>query len=286
MRSEDEMMDLIFKVAQGIPSVKAIALNGSKVYQKKNKDPFQDYDIVYFVEDDKMKNLIDHRQWLKLFGEILVMQTPMIEDGTTYSYEDRFNFLMMFLDGNRIDLGLCPLSKIQQWVDEDPVAKVLKDPYHLLPEEKLLSNDLIYQVNMPNQQKFQDVCNEFWWVNPYVVKGILRDEYFYALDHFHHIQESFLELLSWQLASINDGPLIIGKNFKHLKDYIDEDFYREILSWQNNGSIEQLAIHLLAIQVAFSKIRRLFLDGNPNYSYNEIEETNVMNYTREKLGKF
>lgn len=283
MRSEKEMMDLIYQVADGLPSVKAIALNGSKVYQKKKKDNFQDFDIVYFVEDNEMENLVNNRDWLKPFGEILIMQTPMIEEGVPYSYEDRFNFLMLFQDENRIDLGLCPLSKIPQWVEEDPVGKVLKDPNHLLPTEKLLSTDFIYRVKKPSQQKFQDVCNEFWWLSPYVVKGIIRDEYFYALDHFHFVQKCFLELLSWKLAGSFEKPLNLGKNMKYLKDFLDENFYKEILSWQNNGSTNQLAVHLLAIQVAFSKIRAEFVKNNPEYHYNENEELKVMKYTKEKL---
>lgn len=282
MRSEKEMMHLIFEVAKKLQVVEAIALNGSKVYRKTNTDDFQDFDVVYFVKEEEMENLITNRTWLEDFGEILVMQTPMIEEGVPYHYSERFNFLMLFKDGNRIDLGLCPVPKISQWAKEDPVAEILDDPKGLLGKETLYQDEAIYYVQKPSQQKFQEVCNEFWWVSPYVVKGILREEFFYALDHFNHLQGCFLELLSWYLASDDNYQITLGKNYKYLKNYLREEEMAKILSWQNNGDYPHLARHFLKLQEAFQQLAKLYSDKE-KYSYHQKEAENVLAYTKRKL---
>ena len=51
MRSEDEMYSLILEAAKNDNRVKAVYMNGSRTNENVPKDMFQDYDIVYVVED-------------------------------------------------------------------------------------------------------------------------------------------------------------------------------------------------------------------------------------------
>ena len=50
MRTDQEMLDLILQIAKKI-QVDAVALSGSRTNQKAPKDEFQDYDVVYLVEN-------------------------------------------------------------------------------------------------------------------------------------------------------------------------------------------------------------------------------------------
>jgi len=51
MRSEQEVMDLILRVANADERIRAVLLVGSRANPAAPKDIYQDYDITYFVED-------------------------------------------------------------------------------------------------------------------------------------------------------------------------------------------------------------------------------------------
>ncbi len=86
-----------------------------------------------------------------------------------------FGYLMLFKDGNRIDLTLFPVDKIQNEFKRDSLTKVLLDKdgllLHVLPPD--MSD---YLIKEPTQKEFTDCCNEFWWVSTYVAKGLRRNE--------------------------------------------------------------------------------------------------------------
>ena len=50
MRTETEMMNLILQIAESL-KIDAVALSGSRTDDQAPKDEFQDYDVVYIVDD-------------------------------------------------------------------------------------------------------------------------------------------------------------------------------------------------------------------------------------------
>ena len=61
MRTEPEMLDLILQTAKAL-QVNAVAMSGSRTNPKAPKDEFQDYDVVYMVEN--LDGLVADRAWL------------------------------------------------------------------------------------------------------------------------------------------------------------------------------------------------------------------------------
>lgn len=116
MRTDTEMMTLILQIADTL-KVEAIALSGSRTNPQSVKDEFQDYDVVYIVDD--LKDLISDLSWLNQFGNRLISQHNVVDH--------RHLYLMLFEDGNRIDLTLCPKEYIQEWVDSEANFEVIKD---------------------------------------------------------------------------------------------------------------------------------------------------------------
>lgn len=51
MRNEKEMLDLILRTAVNDPEIRAVYMNGSRTNPNVKKDIFQDYDIVYVVNE-------------------------------------------------------------------------------------------------------------------------------------------------------------------------------------------------------------------------------------------
>ena len=48
-------------------------------------------------------------------------------------------------------------------------------------EPFLPASDSDFIIKKPTEHLFNDCCNEFWWICPYVAKGIWRDELSYAM---------------------------------------------------------------------------------------------------------
>lgn len=271
-RSETEMMQLILETAKSLPEVAAVAMNGSRANPKLPKDAYQDFDIVYFVTDKGP--LLADRSWLRAFGEILIMQTP--EEMTLFppSLGERFTFLMQFMDGNRLDLMLCPLSAIPEWA-EDPLVEVLYDPQHLLPQR--VSTDEPFWLKQPTQAEVLDSWNEFWWLSLYVAKGLQRHELVYAMDHHQSCVYEYLRLLEW-LAGFRAGfQQSIGKHDKwlfHLLPEKEADF-AQCLSYRTEAETWE---SLLGLQRLFSRdmAELAVLSG---FDYPQAQGATIISYT-------
>ena len=109
------MLDVILKTAETL-QVEAVAMSGSRTNPKTLKDEFQDYDVVYLVEN--FEELISDLSWIDQFGKRIIEQEVRLGH--------RRLFLMLFEDGNRIDLTLCPKDYIQEWIDSEAGFTVLE----------------------------------------------------------------------------------------------------------------------------------------------------------------
>ena len=77
--------------------------------------------VVYIVED--LDGLVADLAWLERFGKRIIEQHNLLDHRRLY--------LMLFEDGNRIDLTLCPKEHIKEWVDSEADFTVLDDPQGL-----------------------------------------------------------------------------------------------------------------------------------------------------------
>ena len=102
MRNEKEMYDMLLKIAQDDARIKAVYMNGSRTNKNVPKDIFQDYDVVYVVNETKP--FIDDKEWINKFGDIWYMQYPDEHPDFPSDKENFYGWLMQFRDGNRIDL--------------------------------------------------------------------------------------------------------------------------------------------------------------------------------------
>ncbi|MGX7151065.1 aminoglycoside 6-adenylyltransferase [Enterococcus ureasiticus] len=276
MRTEEEMFRLILDTAKNDPKVLAVGMNGSRTNKQVPKDSFQDYDIVYIVES--LDAFVKDQSWIDRFGPRLIMQTP--EDMVLFppTRNGRFTYLMLFEDGNRIDLTLCPKEQANTWNEGDRLAEILLDKEQLLP--KLTeATDQDYWVKRPSQAEFLDCCNEFWWVSTYVVKGLCRNELFYAADHLNeNCRKELLRLLSWQVGADHDYHFSVGKNYKYLPDYLTNEQYEAVLKTMDVSSISLAWSALITLQKQFDDYAWNFSQKN-GLVYDRKTAEKVMKYT-------
>ncbi len=124
MRSESEMLDLILETAKRDERVRAVIMNGSKVNPNAPKDFFQDYDVVYIVTEKE--SFLADPGWIKVFGELMILQLPDEMSDPPPEGKDYYGYLMQFADGNRIDLSLFLVSKLDK-LEEDSLTLTLLD---------------------------------------------------------------------------------------------------------------------------------------------------------------
>ena len=124
MRSEQEMLELIVDTAKKDERIRAVIMNGSRANPNAPRDPFQDFDIVYVVAD--VAPFGHNYEWIKRFGEIMIMQMPEDMQDPPPSQDGGFTYLMQFTDGNRIDLMIYPLAKLHER-GKDSLSVILLD---------------------------------------------------------------------------------------------------------------------------------------------------------------
>lgn len=263
------MLSLLIKIAKNL-KVKAVALSGSRTDTKAPKDEFQDYDVVYVVDD--FDNLTSDLSWLDYFGKRIIEQEVVLDHRRLY--------LMLFEDGNRIDLTLCLKDHMQEWVDSEAGFTVLEDPEHLF--EPYSQNLERYWTSPASAIDFEKACNEFWWVSAYVVKGICRKQVIYATDHLYGIcQQEFLKILAWQVAS-DRGKVDIGKNYKYLFQYLPAEKEKEFSNLLDFSSIEKLSQSLFATMEFFHREAQ-YLAKKLGFDYDMEVAEKMIEYAKERL---
>ena len=263
------MLNLILKTAKKL-QVEAVALSGSRTGTKAPKDEFQDYDVVYVVDD--LDNLTSDLAWLDQFGKRIIEQHVLLGHRRLY--------LMLFEDGNRIDLTLCPKDHIQEWVESEADFTVLEDtkglfvPYFPSPQR--------YWTSPATETNFVKSCNEFWWVSSYVVKGICRNQLIYATDHLYGIcQQELLKILAWQVAS-DRGKVDIGKNYKYLFQYLPAEKEKEFTALLDFFDQKSLTKSLFATMNFFHKEAQAF-SLKSGFHYDKVTAEKMIEYAKERL---
>ncbi|MFS9043975.1 aminoglycoside 6-adenylyltransferase [Streptococcus rubneri] len=269
MRTETKMMTLILQIAETL-QVEAVALSGSRTSPHSPKDEFQDYDVVYIVEN--LNDLLSDLSWLDQFGMRLIEQHNVLGHRRLY--------LMLFEDGNRIDLTLCPKEYIQEWVDSEAGFRVLKDENGLF--EAYQPNAKRYWTCPPTEEEFAASCNEFWWVSAYVVKAIRRNQLIYATDHLYGIcQQELLKLLAWQVAA-DKGTVDVGKNYKYLFQYLPAEKEKKFSKLLAFSDQKNLVKSLLATMDFFHKEAQAF-SLKTGFPYDKETAEKMIEYAEARL---
>lgn len=275
MRSPNEMMELVLNYAEHDDRIRAVGLNGSRANPNAPKDIFQDFDIVYLVTD--MNSFMEDQHWIDVFGERIIMQTP--ENMSMFSPElgGRFSYLMLFTDGNRIDLTLVPIGEKEIYCKEDKLTVILMDKDNCLPEVAS-PTDEDYWTQCPSATFFADCCNEFWWVSTYVAKGLWRKEILYAHEHLNNILRPMLfKMIEWKVGINNDYSVSIGKSGKYLEKYLSEKCWQKLLTTYASGSYDDVWRALFEMVYLF-RTTAIYVANRLGFAYKSEEDKRVTAY--------
>ncbi len=225
MRSDTEMMDLILSSALEDERIRAVILNGSRVNPNIAPDRFQDYDIVYIVTETG--SFLSDDAWIDRFGERMILQTPDLMGEPQIRADGGFTWLMQFMDGNRIDLTLIPISHLA-FMEEDSLSVLLLDKDGLF-EPFPAPSEASYLPAPPTAKTFSDCCNEFWWVSPYVAKALARGQILYARELLEDpLRVQLMKVLTWLFGFRTDYVRNPGKGGSRLREALTEAQWQQI----------------------------------------------------------
>ena len=267
MRNETEMLELIVKTANEDDRIRAVYMSGSRVNCNVPNDALADYDIVYVVKDTKP--FYEDLHYMERFGEILYMQEPDRLDasvGKKLDFNEKYTWLVIYTDGNRIDLTVCNEKKAD--ITGDRVYRVLLDKDGRFANAPV-SDDRARWVKKPSEAEYAAVCNEFWWCINNVVKGIKRYEITYAQDMMnYYVRPMLLKMLSWKVGILTDFSVSVGKSGKYMNKWLLDDDYEMLLETYSGGLAGEMYHALKVMADLFDKIG-LFVGDKLGYEYNE-----------------
>lgn len=218
MRSEQQMLDLVVDIARRDELIRAVVMNGSRANPRAPRDRFQDFDIVYFVTD--VMPFKYNYEWIRRFGEIMIMQMPEDMLDPPPERNGGFVYLMQFTDGNRIDLGIDPLTLIDEIVADSQTIVLLDKDGCIPPLTAPSEGD--YLPKPPTAKAFADCCNEFWWVSTYVAKGLWRQEIIYAKHYLNHfVRNQLMKMIDWHIGTRTQFSRNPGKYGKYVRRYLE-----------------------------------------------------------------
>ena len=274
MRNEQEMLNLILNVARNDENVRAVMMNGSRVNPHAKEDPFQDFDIVYFVREVEPYK----RNWafIRQFGELMILQTPEDMVDPPPETDGHYTYLMQFLDGNRIDLSFYSLETIPENIT-DSLTVVLLDKDHLIPELPPPS-DRSYLPTPPTAKLFEDCCNEFWWVSTYVAKGLWRDELTYTkhiLDVY--VRAQLMKMLIWYFGVQTNFQRSPGKMGKYFKECLEPEIWEQVESTYADAQPEHIWDSLFVMCDLFRQTAQ-YVAEHFGFHYPEQDDKQVTHY--------
>lgn len=278
MRSEQEMMDLILSVAKEDARIRAVYMNGSRTNPNAPRDIFQDYDIVYVVNETG--SFRSDKTWIDRFGERLYMQLP--EENVFYQSEIHscYGWLIQFSDGNRLDLHVSTLDHVLKEIQGDRLCKILLDKDDCLPIMPE-ATDEDFWVQRPTERQFLDTCNEFWWCLNNVAKGLWREEISYVMDMINHVvRPQLIRLLEWKIGFETEFSVSIGKYGKYMDKWLDEEIWQLFLKTYSSGKIDEIWDAVFIMCDLFNVVARE-ISGRMAVSYNQDEADNSLKFLRD-----
>lgn len=256
---KDIYLDKLIEIGEKDNNIKIIAMNGSRVDKNREKDIFQDYDIVYLLNSLKEFNI---EKFLNNFGEIAIIQEP----GPPSLFNNSYTYLIQFTDGNRIDLRIIELKVLEEYLKEDSLTKIILDKDNIIKKE-ILPNDSSFWNKKPSYEEYYNLCNEFLWISLYIAKAMVRDEFIYCrklLDENYRTE--LIKLLEWKVGIEKGFDFTLGKYGSYLNKYLSEEDWNRLYLTYDDNNYEKIW-NILFSSLEFFKEIGLFVGDKFNYNY-------------------
>ena len=200
---------------------------GSQARDNHAADEYSDMDIVLIV--DSPSYFIESDKWL---NEIGVFHVSFVENTMDGLKERR----VLFSDVLDVDFIFRPINTIEK-ISTDEVSLILSYGYSILIDkiglqEKLTRRDTTKQaLNLPTEQDFINIVNDFWYHSIWTMKKLKRGELWTA----KFCVDSYMK---WKLLSIIE----YNAHTTHGYEYNTWHSGRFLEEWAESWIVEKLAL--------------------------------------------
>lgn len=276
------MLNKIVNFAKKEDHILAAVLNGSRVSPSAMQDDYQDYDIIYIVDD--VVPFVANQSWVDFFGKLIIMQKPDEIDEVWPKQNQKFTFLMLFEGDNRIDLTFMQKEYyLKSHIDSQ--TKILLDKNNVLPNIPE-ANDSDYLPKPPTEKLFKDRCNEFLWCSQNVVKGLYRKELTYAKFMSDNVlRGELIKLLTWYAGIKTNHSTNLGAYGKYLEKYIEPELWDKFKTTYVGADYSQMWGALFGMFELFN-ILVIKISEHFHFEYDRAEYENMLKYLRTKKSLF
>ncbi|TYB31568.1 MAG: aminoglycoside 6-adenylyltransferase [Candidatus Mcinerneyibacterium aminivorans] len=277
MRSEKQMYKLIKDFARKDDRIRGIVLNGSRANPNVERDPFQDYDIVYLVTD--IEPFKDENYIINHFGEVMLMQKP--EEITLIPPEGdgRYIYLIQFYDGNRIDMQFRHIDKAEKVV-EDSLTEILLDKDDFIPETGE-PDESSYFIQQPTEKYYWDCCSEFYFgIGSQIPKTIWRKELPLLKNLIYIVlRKPLVQMLKWHIGNKYNFKVSAGKGWKNLKKYLEHDYWQKYKKTYSDYKYDNIWNSLFVFHELFTEIAANLAEEF-DYKFPQKDAENSIKYLR------
>jgi aminoglycoside 6-adenylyltransferase len=277
----DEMYELILQTAKEDERIRAVTMEGSKVTPGAVRDVFSDFDVTFFVSD--IREFTKDHDYMKRFGEILIMQMPddWYKEPYDYSGKKRFAYLTQYKDGNRIDLTFIDVSNMesQKYFNEPRTVLINKDNFDVLSD---ITTNEVFFIQKPGDFEFFNTVNEFRWISNYVTKGLCRHEFYYARRMMEqYMMDMFMKMINWKVGVDNNFKVTTGACSKYLEKYLSEEEMNRFMGIFAKGDYEDMWDKLFLMYDYFEDLS-IYVSEKLGFSLDLQESRNVRNFMEKR----
>ena len=222
----EKLKERVIKKAKSDSRVRVVMLNGSRANHNGEIDQFSDLDIVYFVND--YIGVLKDNDFFEHFGEVLISQSK--EEQLFPQTSDFLGYIkmMQFKDGTRLDLSIVDVNDMEDAIKNKDYYQCLLDKDDYL-EGISLPNRSVFTIDKPSEDYFKANVKQFYWLSFYVVKGVERGMYPYAIEHLALMREAFEAMAAWYVGAKFGWEIELGKAGKYLPKYLSKHDYNKYL---------------------------------------------------------
>lgn len=273
MRTPEEMLDFILKIAKEDERIRAVTMGGSRANRDCPADVYQDYDIAFYVND--VAPFWDNMEWIEeKFGMPSLIQKPESMELIPPDNDGNYFYLMIFPDGNRIDLNVTP----EKYEDDGEPMLLLLDKDGTFPNIQIAED--YWYVKRPHSQIFADCCSDFHWCLNNVAKGIARDELSYAMEMLnHYVRDMLILMLEWYIGVNYDFKVSAGKSGKYFKKLLPENVYKRFQATYSNADYSNMWKTAFDMLYLFGDVART-VAAKLEFTYDELEEKGIEDYMK------
>ena len=240
MKIRDKKLQQVIDWAKSNKDIRVVLLTSSLVNPHAPVDQFSDLDIEFAVKD--LRRFLANDDWLSNFGKVIAR---IIENQEMYNNKLAM-WLVFYEDYSKIDFKIYSIGSFLEEVNNDYLQEDWDIGYKVLVDKDELTKNMkppTYEsvlIKKPEEQKFKQVLNDFWWDMTYVAKSLWRDEIFYAkFMSEDNMRTGYLQkMIEWYIGLEHEWKITTNKKGRLFKKYLSPEMWAKVEATFSGCNIE------------------------------------------------